>query len=322
MLLRAIGGRSNLVLGHPSKVARRTCPYKAGNNETVSTITRVASAQSSPDPSRQPSSQADSSPSQRPETDDVPAFLRGEMNEEAEAKNPNAGFLASAGVLGGFLMLGLAGYVFKDQIRHFLDFFIGAVDEWGVWGYAAYAAVYTGLEVLAVPAIPLTMTAGAIFGPVVGTGMVALSATTAATIAFLLARYALRDKVLRMAQGNKKFAAIDRAIGKDGLKFVTLLRLSPLLPLAASNYLYGLTSVDLPSYVLGSFIGMLPGTYAYVTAGHLGKAVLMHGEGSLGVESWQVALGAASTLLALAFVGRLAKKAIDSVDQQENSNGN
>lgn len=34
------------------------------------------------------------------------------------------------------------------------------MDEWGPWGYLAYAAVYTGLEVLAVPAIPLTMTAG------------------------------------------------------------------------------------------------------------------------------------------------------------------
>ena len=54
-------------------------------------------------------------------------------------------------------------------------------------------------------------------------------------------------------------AAIDRAIGRDGLKVVTLLRLSPLLPLAASNYLYGLTSVPLKDYMLGSFLGMLPG---------------------------------------------------------------
>ncbi len=62
-------------------------------------------------------------------------------------------------------------------------------------GYLAYAAVYTGLEVLAVPAIPLTMTAGVIFGPAAGTMIVSVSATTAATIAFLIARYAARDKV-------------------------------------------------------------------------------------------------------------------------------
>ena len=74
-------------------------------------------------------------------------------------------------------------------------------------------------------------------------------------------------QVLELAKGNKKFAAIDRAIGKDSFKVVLLLRLSPLLPLALSNYLYGLTSVSLGPYVLGSWLGMLPGTLAYVTAG-------------------------------------------------------
>jgi uncharacterized membrane protein YdjX (TVP38/TMEM64 family) len=51
------------------------------------------------------------------------------------------------------------------------------------------------------------------------------------------------------------------------LQVVLLLRLSPLLPLALSNYLYGLTSVDFVPYVLGSWLGMLPGTIAYVSAG-------------------------------------------------------
>ncbi|KAG2493096.1 hypothetical protein HYH03_008759 [Edaphochlamys debaryana] len=204
----------------------------------------------------------------------------------------------------------------KDSIKAFLEFFIEAVDTWGPWGYAAYAGVYMALEVLAVPAIPLTMTAGVIFGPIPGTLITSLSGTAAATVAFLIARYAARDKVMRWARRNTKFAAIDKAIAKDGFKFVTLLRLSPLLPLAASNYLYGLTSVDLRSYVAGSFLGMLPGTYAYVTAGHLGKAALVEGEGSLGVESWQVVLGLGVTLLAIGYVGRLAKTAIEEADQQ------
>jgi uncharacterized membrane protein YdjX (TVP38/TMEM64 family) len=69
-------------------------------------------------------------------------------------------------------------------------------------GYLAYAAVYTGLEVLAVPAIPLTMTAGVIFGPVTGTLIVSVSATAAATIAFLIARYAARDKVRAGSTGS------------------------------------------------------------------------------------------------------------------------
>lgn len=70
-----------------------------------------------------------------------------------------------------------------------------------------------------------------------------------------------------MAEKNNKFKAIDKAIGKNGFRVVTLLRLSPLLPLALSNYFYGLTSVDLSSYVAGSWLGMLPGTVLYVIAG-------------------------------------------------------
>lgn len=56
--------------------------------------------------------------------------------------------------------------------------------------YLAYGGVYTLLEILAVPAVPLTMTAGVIFGPVAGSIVVSVSATAAATIAFLIARYA------------------------------------------------------------------------------------------------------------------------------------
>jgi uncharacterized membrane protein YdjX (TVP38/TMEM64 family) len=61
--------------------------------------------------------------------------------------------------------------------------------------FVAYGVVYTLLEVLALPAIPLTMTAGIIFGVVPGTAIVSVSATAAAAISFVIARYLARDKV-------------------------------------------------------------------------------------------------------------------------------
>lgn len=75
----------------------------------------------------------------------------------------------------------------------------------------------------------------------------------AATVAFLIARYLARDRILKLAKDNKKFLAIDKAIGEDGFRVVTLLRLSPLLPFSLGNYLYGLTSVQLGPYVLGRY---------------------------------------------------------------------
>ena len=68
---------------------------------------------------------------------------------------------------------------------------------------------------------------------------------------FFIARYLVRDRVLKLAEGNKKFMAIDKAIGENGFRVVALLRLSPLLPFSLGNYLYGLTSVKLVPYILG-----------------------------------------------------------------------
>jgi uncharacterized membrane protein YdjX (TVP38/TMEM64 family) len=52
---------------------------------------------------------------------------------------------------------------------------------------------------------------------------------------------------------------------------VLLLRLSPLLPFALSNYLYGITSVDFGSYVAATLLGFAPGTFGIVYAGSVGK---------------------------------------------------
>lgn len=153
-----------------------------------------------------------------------------------------------------------------------------------------------------------------------------------------------RDRVLRLAKGNKQFLAMDRAISKDGFKVVTLLRLSPLLPFALSNYLYGLTSVDLGSYVAGSWLGMLPGTFAYVAAGSYGKEVsqparrkaggfteealphrhvaacppqvLLTGGKHAGPEVWQLVLVGGFTFGIIAYIGRLAKAAMAEIEAE------
>jgi hypothetical protein len=85
--------------------------------------------------------------------------LDAEMSTDGEEKQSSP-LVALGALLGGILLLAGGGYLLRDQIQSFLEFFIGAVEDWGSWGYVAYALTYTALEVLAVPAIPLTMTAG------------------------------------------------------------------------------------------------------------------------------------------------------------------
>uniref|UniRef100_M4D787 VTT domain-containing protein n=1 Tax=Brassica campestris TaxID=3711 RepID=M4D787_BRACM len=169
------------------------------------------------------------------------------------------------------------------------------------------------------------MSAGLLFGSLVGTIIVSISGTMAASVAFLIARYFARERILKLVEGNKKFLAIDKAIGENGFRVVTLLRLSPLLPFSLGNYLYGLTSVKFVPYVFGSWLGMLPGSWAYVSAGAFGRAIIascfLQEESNVGLPGGNgqlltLGLGLLVTALAATYVTRLAKDAIKDIDEE------
>ena len=116
-----------------------------------------------------------------------------------------------------------------------------------------------------------------------------------------------------LAKKSPKFAAIDKKVGTEGFKFVGLLRLSPLLPMAVSNYLYGLTGLQFKDYMLGSWLGMLPGTAWYVMAGSGGRTALKDGldEGVAG-GGLVLGLGVACSIVTASYVTNIIKSAIDS----------
>ena len=118
-----------------------------------------------------------------------------------------------------------------------------------------FFGVYVAAEVLALPAVPLTASAGYLFGVAPGTAVVLLAAAVAASVSFLIGRTIGRDWILQVASGNDRFRALDSVISQEGFKIVLLLRLSPLFPFALSNYLYGLTSVPFWDYFWGTLLG-------------------------------------------------------------------
>jgi uncharacterized membrane protein YdjX (TVP38/TMEM64 family) len=161
-----------------------------------------------------------------------------------------------------------------------LDQVVRIVESMGSLGVVYFGVAYTIAEILAIPAIPLTASAGYLFGPVEGTSVVLLSASIAAAVSFVIGRTLLRDYVESILEESPKFAKIDRAIGKEGFKLMVLLRLSPIFPFALSNYLYGASSINFRAFFFGTLFGFAPGTLAYVYTGYVGKALTDGAEGS------------------------------------------
>lgn len=112
----------------------------------------------------------------------------------------------------------------------------------GPCGPVAFGILYIVATVALAPAAPLSVVAGLAFGGW-GIPLVLITATTGASLAFLLARYLMRDHIRRFAEERPKLKAVDIAVGEEGWKIVALLRLSPLVPFNLQNYLFGVTKI-------------------------------------------------------------------------------
>jgi uncharacterized membrane protein YdjX (TVP38/TMEM64 family) len=188
------------------------------------------------------------------------------------------------------------------------------VDSFGVLGGLLFVAIYAAAVVLFIPASWLTLAAGAVFGLVEGVAYVFAGAVLGSALAFLVARYLARPWVERWAAQAPRFGAIDRAVARDGRRIVFLLRLTPLIPFTALNYLLGLTRISLTDMLLAS-PGMLPGTLLYVYYGRvIGDLAAVAAGAAPPRDAGQyvlLAVGLAATLVVTVHVSRLARRAID-----------
>ena len=129
-----------------------------------------------------------------------------------------------------------------------------------------YFAVYVLVTALSLPgAAIMTLVGGAIFGLLWGTVLVSFASTIGATLAFLVARFLLRDSVQSRFGSNLK--ALNEGIQREGPFYLFTLRLVPLFPFFVINLLMGLTPIKTLTYYWVSQLGMLPGTLVYVNAG-------------------------------------------------------
>ena len=118
-------------------------------------------------------------------------------------------------------------------------------DTAGPAGVAVFIAVYAVSCVLLIPASLLTLGAGALYGPFLGTAVVSAASTLGCSLAFLISRYVARPFAEKRLMANERFVAVDTGISRKGGYIVFLLRLSPLVPFGLMNYMMGAFSAQL-----------------------------------------------------------------------------
>jgi uncharacterized membrane protein YdjX (TVP38/TMEM64 family) len=217
------------------------------------------------------------------------------------------------GVLAAVIALVVAGRALP--VAEWLEASRARIDALGALGPPIFGLVYVLAALLFVPGAVITIGAGTLFGPWLGTVVVSVASTCAAALAFLLARSVLRERVEAWAASRPKFAALDGAIRREGWRVVGLLRLSPAMPFSVGNYLFGLTPVAFGPYVLVSWLAMLPGTFLYVSLGAAGASAAS-GE----ADGWRMTLlgvGIVATVLVTVLLGRAAKRRLAAAEAEQ-----
>ncbi|MFH1059411.1 MAG: TVP38/TMEM64 family protein [Pseudomonadota bacterium] len=145
---------------------------------------------------------------------------------------------------------------------------IRALQGWiaglGAWGPLVFVLLYALASLLALPGVAMTALAGGLFGSLWGIVAVSCGATLGAALAFLAARYIARSSIEAWLGHNPKFQRLDAMVERQGAIVVAVTRLVPLFPFNLLNFGFGLTRVPFGTYVLYSWLCMLPGTVLYV----------------------------------------------------------
>lgn len=211
------------------------------------------------------------------------------------------------------LIAGLLGLFFSFDLhtRLTLEGLKSGLAQLHVWRDAAplqmalgYFGLYVLTTALSLPgALVLTLAGGAVFGFLQGFLLVSFASTIGATLAFLAARYVLRDWV--QTRFGEKLKPMNEGIAKDGAFYLFTLRLVPVFPFFLINLLMGLTTMRTLTYYWVSQVGMLAGTVIYVNAGTQLATI----DSLKGIVSPEIVL----SLVLLGLFPLIAKKMLDTI---------
>jgi uncharacterized membrane protein YdjX (TVP38/TMEM64 family) len=174
------------------------------------------------------------------------------------------GVLVAGGI--GFAVAGGHRYLSFSTLAENRAWLAGLIAQWGVGAAILYVALYATVIALSVPGgAVLTIAGGFLFGTWLGGSCAVIGATLGAAVIFLAARAGLGGVAQRAGPFFEKLESGFRA---DAFNYLLVLRLVPLFPFWLVNLVPALAGVGLPSFLLATFIGIIPGTFVYSSLGN------------------------------------------------------
>jgi uncharacterized membrane protein YdjX (TVP38/TMEM64 family) len=165
-----------------------------------------------------------------------------------------------------FFALGLERYLSIDVLRQHRSVLRAWVETSGLLAAIVFMAVYIVTVAFSLPgATVLTIVSGFLFGAVWGTVLVIISATLGGTILFSIAKTTLSD-VLR-ARAGAWLLRLEAGFRQHALSYLLVLRLVPIFPFFIINLVPAFLGVPLSTFILGTFLGIIPGSFVYATVG-------------------------------------------------------
>jgi uncharacterized membrane protein YdjX (TVP38/TMEM64 family) len=182
-----------------------------------------------------------------------------------------------AAALAAFFALGLHRYFTLDALRDNREALRAWVANDPLLASALFFIAYAAAVAISFPgASILTIFGGYLFGLWIGTPLIVFAATLGATIIFLAARTALSDYLSKRAGGLAK--RMEKGFREGELSYMFILRLAPVFPFWGVNIAAGLLGVSLRNFVIGTFFGIIPGSFVYASIGAAAGAAFDAGE--------------------------------------------
>jgi uncharacterized membrane protein YdjX (TVP38/TMEM64 family) len=207
----------------------------------------------------------------------------------------------------GVILLVLCLSWFLLPLREWIE----ALQSWllglGLWGVLIFTILLIGITFLPAPDWPLPIAAGYVYG-FWAFPLTYVSIAFASVLAFLAARYLLRDKIRSLLNRSPKYRGLDKAVADDGWQVVVLVRLSPIVPFNLQNYALGVTAIPFLQYLTATLVGIIPGIAIYVYFGIFGKGL---GSGPTVFDWVLFGLGVLATVALAILVARKTKAKLD-----------